>query len=280
MPVDVPAFPIAKASPPSTSAVTSCPKVTSVEAAVLPGSSASTPKQGAYGKVKIHTESKLSQLSHLDEVWAAITFKLGWTSATKVTPLPADAPDSLRFCENMLVKVSRSFAMVIQQLPPHLRLSICIFYLVLRGLDTVEDDMQAFAGRQAEKLAHLRAFYTYLRDPDWRMTGVGEGDELVLLEKFFFVNRVFLTLSPLEQEVIADICARMGEGMASFAGRDLREGTLDIPDYNLYCHYVAGLVGEGLTRLFVASGDEDATVSQDLKLGTWRHAHRTQGAHS
>ncbi len=34
-----------------------------------------------------------------------------------------------------------SFAVVIQQLPPELRDAICVFYLVLRGLDTVEDDM-------------------------------------------------------------------------------------------------------------------------------------------
>jgi hypothetical protein len=37
---------------------------------------------------------------------------------------------------------SRSFALVIQQLPNPLRDAICIFYLVLRGLDTVEDDMK------------------------------------------------------------------------------------------------------------------------------------------
>ena len=42
----------------------------------------------------------------------------------------------------------------------------------------------------------------------------------------------------------------MGEGMASFAGADLTEGTTTMDDYNLYCHYVAGLVGEGLSRLF------------------------------
>lgn len=34
-----------------------------------------------------------------------------------------------------------SFAVVIQQLPVELRDSVCIFYLVLRALDTVEDDM-------------------------------------------------------------------------------------------------------------------------------------------
>lgn len=34
-----------------------------------------------------------------------------------------------------------SFAVVIQQLGQPLRDAVCIFYLVLRGLDTVEDDM-------------------------------------------------------------------------------------------------------------------------------------------
>lgn len=43
-----------------------------------------------------------------------------------------------------LSQVSRSFAAVIQQLPKMLVTDVLIFYLVLRGLDTVEDDMTAF----------------------------------------------------------------------------------------------------------------------------------------
>jgi farnesyl-diphosphate farnesyltransferase len=41
------------------------------------------------------------------------------------------------FAYSMLQKVSRSFALVIQQLGPELRNAVCIFYLVLRALDTV-----------------------------------------------------------------------------------------------------------------------------------------------
>ena len=48
---------------------------------------------------------------------------------------------NLAFCYDMLNKVSRSFAIVIQQLPHELQDAVCIFYLVLRALDTVEDDM-------------------------------------------------------------------------------------------------------------------------------------------
>ena len=45
------------------------------------------------------------------------------------------------FCYAALNQVSRSFAVVIQQLPYELRDPVCVFYLVLRGLDSVEDDM-------------------------------------------------------------------------------------------------------------------------------------------
>lgn len=46
----------------------------------------------------------------------------------------------------------------------------------------------------------------------------------------------------------------MADGMAEFVGKDLGEGTQTIDEYNRYCFYVAGLVGEGLTRLFHACG--------------------------
>jgi farnesyl-diphosphate farnesyltransferase len=57
----------------------------------------------------------------------------------------------------------------------------------------------------------------------------------------------------------------MGEGMAIYAGRNLLEGTNDIQDYNMYCHYVAGLVGEGLSRLFTGSGYESSNVEAAAK---------------
>ncbi len=49
-----------------------------------------------------------------------------------------------------------SFAVVIQQLPNPLRDAVCVFYLVLRGLDTVEDDM---ALKDSIKLPALLSFH-------------------------------------------------------------------------------------------------------------------------
>lgn len=54
-----------------------------------------------------------------------------------------------------------SFAIVIQQLPGELRDPVCIFYLVLRALDTVEDDM---AVDPSEKLPILHSFYQKIYD--------------------------------------------------------------------------------------------------------------------
>jgi farnesyl-diphosphate farnesyltransferase len=48
----------------------------------------------------------------------------------------------------VLGKVSRSFAAVIRQLPPQLLVEVMVFYLVLRALDTVEDDMTAFGNNE------------------------------------------------------------------------------------------------------------------------------------
>ncbi len=279
-------------------------------------------------------------------------------------------------------QVSRSFAMVIRQLPAGLRSAICNFYLALRGLvrvcqrvvvvrplvralagpdwavcgqvvcvcgllcavqDTVEDDMTSFPDVSV-KIGHLKRFHTYLRDPSWSLHGVflravggwaacqdggrislpplspppplpfptvfaplappqpaasvrgawerapcptpsparslalpdlgspprvrtcvsvcalspgiGEGAERELLESFGHVANVFGTLPPQQRDVIADITARMGDGMALYIARNLRQGTVDLADYNLYCHFVAGLVGEGLSGIFSAAGYE------------------------
>ena len=39
-----------------------------------------------------------------------------------------------------------------------------------------------------------------------------------------------------------------------------------IEEYDLYCHYVAGLVGEGLSRLFSATGKGARSLAQQLEL--------------
>ena len=64
--------------------------------------------------------------------------------------------DKSEFCYAILHKVSRSFAAVIQQLPDEIRDAICIFYLVLRGLDSIEDDMNLPAEEKKQLLSERK----------------------------------------------------------------------------------------------------------------------------
>ena len=77
-----------------------------------------------------------------------------YVAAKRAQVLPKQP--GLNFCYDMLNRVSRSFAVVIQQLPEALRDAVCVFYLVLRALDTVEDDM---ALPDAVKVPLLRCFH-------------------------------------------------------------------------------------------------------------------------
>jgi farnesyl-diphosphate farnesyltransferase len=61
----------------------------------------------------------------------------------------------------------------------------------------------------------------------------------------------------------------MQTGMADYAHKAATTGAIYIPtieEYELYCHYVAGLVGEGLSGLFSASGKEAPWLRDQLKL--------------
>lgn len=60
---------------------------------------------------------------------------------------------------------------------PSCRHAVCIFYLVLRALDTVEDDMSIPLHK---KVPMLNDFHTYLYQDDWSFTESREKDRQVL----------------------------------------------------------------------------------------------------
>jgi farnesyl-diphosphate farnesyltransferase len=207
-----------------------------------------------------------------------------------------ESEDTLARCYYYLDRTSRSFAAVIKALHPQLKNAICIFYLALRGLDTIEDDMTIPLHRKLEILLH---FHEYLATPGWNCDENAPTDKhRDLLVEFHVVIGEFLKLPSSYQEVIADITHRMAKGMAQYCQRaydtesnsqppmlSLSDSSIDVcglenskvssekssegpelsgnrvqtnEEYDLYCHYVAGLVGHGLTRLFLASKLESA----------------------
>uniref|UniRef100_A0A7S3D7J1 Squalene synthase n=1 Tax=Palpitomonas bilix TaxID=652834 RepID=A0A7S3D7J1_9EUKA len=162
--------------------------------------------------------------------------------------------ENVKYAYDVLTRTSRSFASVILQLGDDLRDSVCIFYLVLRGLDTIEDDMSI---PLQEKLEMLYKFPIYLETPGWNTTH-GEDAYKDLMKNFDKIIDVYSKLPKPHREVISDITKRMGEGMAHFATREV----VTKADWDQYCYYVAGLVGIGLSRLFYVSGLESEKYNQ------------------
>lgn len=159
--------------------------------------------------------------------------------------------ESLKRCFYFLDKTSRSFAAVIKELHPELLVPVCLFYLILRGLDTIEDDMTI---PLEEKEPILKSFDKLIEKDGWSYSGnhAKEKDRDLLVE-FPCVITEFKKIKPAYQDIIRDITKRMGDGMAFYCNNAEHNtnGVDTIADYEKYCHYVAGLVGEGLTRLFV-----------------------------
>lgn len=170
----------------------------------------------------------------------------------------------VRECWRFLRLTSRSFVAVIQQLHPRLLMPICVFYLVLRGLDTIEDDMTIPI---AIKEPLLRDFHQHLDDDTWTFDKSGPDEhDRDLLVGFDCVSREYNKLGAEYQAIVQDITKRMGNGMADYALNADTTGVKTVKDYELYCHYVAGLVGEGVTRMFVLAGFADPMILKKPEL--------------
>jgi len=196
--------------------------------------------------------------THPDELLYVINHFL----LAKSPQIPSGINENQRFCYDRLTKVSRSFSAVILSINEELREPLTLFYLVCRGLDTVEDDMKPPVG---DKVSILKSFYLHLKEPGWKLNGYGDKkDEIVLIQNFDKVIECLLKIKPKYFDVIEDIAKQMGNGMAEF----LEKKVITMEDYNKYCWYVAGTVGEGCSRLFSVSGIEDPRMASARHLYT------------
>lgn len=138
-------------------------------------------------------------------------------------------------------------------------------------MDTVEDDT-SIPAKTKEPI--LRDFYKNLEVDGWHFDGNRpEEKDRDLLVNFRYIIEEFKKTKPEYKEVITDITQKMGNGMADYClNAEFNEfGVQTIDDYDLYCYYVAGLVGEGLTRMFVESKHGNPV------LLTKPHLHRSMG---
>ncbi|KAF2132295.1 squalene synthetase [Dothidotthia symphoricarpi CBS 119687] len=208
--------------------------------------------------------SILYYVTHPNELRSIIQWKV-WHNAVHERDESKEC-ESLKRCFFFLDMTSRSFAAVIKELHPELLVPVALFYLVLRGLDTVEDDMTL---PLEKKEPILRNFHEILDQEGWTFNdnGANEKDRQLLVE-FNVVIEEFSKIKPAYKVIIKDITKRMGNGMADYANNAEHNihGVQTVKDYELYCHYVAGLVGEGLTRLFVEAGLANAALLKKPEL--------------
>lgn len=203
----------------------------------------------------------LQLLAHPDELRAVIQI-LGFRKSPYKRDPTKQTPTSRR-CYEMLFITSRSFAAVIDELHPELKDVVMIFYLLLRALDTVEDDMTI---HPKTKVPWLKSFADLLNLKEYSYHEVNEKEtDRVVLVEFTTVLTEFHKLKPQYQDVLKDISKRMGDGMAHYIMDEQfnMAGVETNKDFDLYCHYVAGIVGEGLTKLFNLAKFCDDSVADD-----------------
>ncbi|KAI0466172.1 isoprenoid synthase domain-containing protein [Xylaria cf. heliscus] len=205
----------------------------------------------------------LYYMFHPNQLRAIIQWKV-WHEPVHQRDLSKEAP-TLQSCFRFLNMTSRSFSAVIQELNHEMLVPIALFYLVLRGLDTIEDDMTISA---SVKEPMLREFYKNLKIDGWTFNGNGPDEkDRELLVHFDDVVAEMKKLKQNYYDIIEDITIKMGNGMADYAiNAEFQSGVVTIAEYEEYCHYVAGLVGEGLTRLFVEGGYANPALLERMEL--------------
>ena len=176
--------------------------------------------------------------------------------------------EAWKYAEDILLQVSRTFALNINVLKGKLHKSILLAYLYLRIADTVEDDPDMNA---SEKEVVLGLFAEIFKTPELRDDAV-TAFEKALPESWRKSEHPYMNLClhthvvvPLLRELpetyaapVRDVTIEMCHGMAKFALRQeaaLSSGwfTLEsVADLDEYCYYVAGIVGKLLTNLFAA----------------------------
>lgn len=171
--------------------------------------------------------------------------------------------DDWSYCVATLPKVSRTFALNISVLKGELHRSILTAYLFCRTVDTVEDAARL---DPQIKINLLTDFVPLLNQSD-RTAGLekwieacsvvdGSESDLDLLKNITRVFNIYDTLSPSHQKPIAESVSKMSLGMAHFQKKYKAEGLTPLEneqELEEYCYFVAGVVGEMLCELMIAS---------------------------
>jgi phytoene/squalene synthetase len=191
---------------------------------------------------------------------------------------PRDLAAQAEFYQSHLNRVSRSFAFCIERLEGPLRNWVGLSYLLCRVLDTVEDAPWKNSKQQSE---HFSKFLRFLHKTpetrevrEWREAfpqEIPEG-ERELLQHADTLFRDYHSLPQKIRQSLATSIQNMGRGMAYFCARKV-DGALKLRglrEVNQYCFFVAGVVGELLTKLVVTAAPEGWTIPREIFVNAHR----------
>lgn len=171
----------------------------------------------------------------------------------------------------LLEGVSRTFALTIPQLPESLCRAVANAYLLCRIVDTIEDEV-SLSPEQKKYFCH--AFINVVKTGEVSETFATELAPLLssntLPAEHVLIHvlpRVIRITHQFDKEQIAALSACvevMAEGMPIFQAENMHNGLPALADMDRYCYYVAGCVGEMLTKLFCHYSPQIARHREDM----------------
>jgi 4,4'-diapophytoene synthase len=183
------------------------------------------------------------------------------------------------FQSEMLEGVSRTFALTIPQLPQALCRVVSNAYLLCRIVDTIEDEPDLSGARKnyfcqqfLRTLDNARSAEPFSRQLCASLSTQTLLAEHELIRNLPRVIRITRSFSEAQREALQRCVRTMAKGMGQFQLRAEKHGLQSLEDLDQYCYYVAGVVGEMLTRLFCLHSSEiaknhDALMALAISFG-------------
>ncbi len=174
-----------------------------------------------------------------------------------------DEASDLAWQAAMLHEVSRTFALVIPELPPKLRDVISNAYLLCRIADTLEDDPELSLEAKRDNLAWLLRIMSGSDESEQfsdyvgpRLSVKAPAAERALVVDTPRVMRINSRFTASQRDIVARCVGIMSRGMSEFRQHQDPGGLKDLRALDRYCYFVAGVVGEMITELFCAYSSE------------------------
>ncbi|MFH1783930.1 MAG: phytoene/squalene synthase family protein [bacterium] len=171
-----------------------------------------------------------------------------------------------KYCEDILPKVSRTFALNIGKLEGDVYRAVLLGYLLFRIADTFEDTACQEEPEKIEALESFAEVFRHNRSLFERLKiykllkNMWEEDspEKDLIRNADKVLGCYFELPEQYRIAMDPLLVETSQGMAEFQRQKLKSAEAvfqlaDIQDLEKYCYYVAGVVGKMLTAIFCQS---------------------------